>query len=69
MFEDLPRNLEVPKVLGMMTVLVVPRDVAPESSRAAWEDEGAEKPHIDHVTNDLAGFLVDAAGLNQGSSA
>ena len=69
MFEDLPRNLEVPKALGMTTILVVPRDVTPEGSRAAWEDEGAEKPHIDHVTNDLAGFLVDAAGLNPGPSA
>lgn len=64
MFEDLPRNLEVPKTLGMTTVLVVPRDVTPTSSRAAWEDEGAERPHIDHVTDDLARFLVDAAGLN-----
>lgn len=63
MFEDLPRNLEVPKALGMTTILVVPRDVTPSSSRAAWEDEGAEEPHIDHVTDDLASFLVDAAGV------
>ncbi len=27
MFEDLPRNLEVPKLLGMKTVLIVPRSV------------------------------------------
>lgn len=66
MFEDLPRNLAVPKALGMRTVLVVPRDGAPEGARASWEDEGAGDRHIDHVTDDLAGFLLairEAMGL------
>ena len=57
MFEDIPRNLEVPKALGMTTVLVVP---APEilDLREAFEIVGdAVPPYIDHVTSDLAGFL------------
>jgi len=56
MFEDLARNLAVPHRLGMTTVLVVPertRDVFRES----WELEGRDEPHVDHVTDDLAGFL------------
>ena len=56
MFEDLARNLETPHALGMTTVLVVPeghRDVF----REAWELEGRDAPHVDHVTDDLAGFL------------
>jgi len=56
MFEDLARNLEVPYALGMTTVLVVPeghRDVFRED----WELEGRDDPHVDHVTDDLTGFL------------
>ncbi len=59
MFEDLARNLEAPHALGMTTVLVVPegqRDVF----REAWEMEGRGEPHVDHVTDDLAGFLKQA---------
>lgn len=59
MFEDLARNLEAPHALGMTTVLVVPegqRDVF----REAWEMEGPGEPHVDHVTDDLAGFLKEA---------
>lgn len=57
MFEDLARNLSVPHALGMTTVLVVPegtRDVF----REEWELEGRDAPHVDHVTDDLAGFLA-----------
>lgn len=43
MFEDMPRNLEVPKALGMTTV-----HVAPEPTPA---------PYIDHHTDDLTRFL------------
>ena len=43
MFEDDPRNLEVPHRLGMRTVLVGP---------------GAEHPHVHHRTEDLPGFLA-----------
>ena len=37
MFEDIPRNLEVPYQLGMTTVLVAPR--AGHDERDGWEDE------------------------------
>ena len=62
MFEDLARNLAVPHALGMTTVLVVPqgtRDVFRES----WELEGRDAPHVDHVTDDLAGFLESLSPL------
>ncbi|WP_226550045.1 pyrimidine 5'-nucleotidase [Celeribacter naphthalenivorans] len=45
MFEDDPRNLEVPHKLGMKTIYVAPSPLAPPA------------PHIDHHTNDLARFL------------
>jgi putative hydrolase of the HAD superfamily len=56
MFEDLARNLTVPHAMGMTTVLVVP---APDNKviRETWELQGREDPHIDHVTDDLTGFL------------
>jgi putative hydrolase of the HAD superfamily len=57
MFEDLSRNLVVPHDLGMTTVLVVP-DGAKEVVREDWELEGREDAHVDHVTDDLTGFLV-----------
>jgi putative hydrolase of the HAD superfamily len=56
MFEDLARNLEVPHALGMTTVLVVPEGTR-EVFREDWEMEGRDAPHVDHVTDDLAGFL------------
>ena len=55
-FEDLARNLEVPHALGMTTVLVVPEG-ARVVLREEWELAGREAPHVDHVTDDLAGFL------------
>jgi len=58
MFEDLARNLAVPHALGMTTVLVVPegqRDVF----REAWELEGRDAPFVDHLTDDLSGFLEE----------
>src|SRR6185312_9587810 len=61
MFEDLARNLVVPHDLGMTTVLVVP-DGSKEVVREDWELEGRGAPHVDHVTEDLAGFL---AGLRR----
>ena len=57
MFEDLSRNLEVPHTLGMTTVLVVPSGQR-EVFREEWELEGRGDPHVDHVTDDLAGFLA-----------
>ena len=56
MFEDLARNLVVPHQLGMTTVLVVP-DGCQEVVREDWELEGRDAAHVDHVTDDLTGFL------------
>jgi putative hydrolase of the HAD superfamily len=56
MFEDLARNLVVPHQLGMITVLVVP-DGSREVVREDWELEGRDAGHVDHVTDDLTGFL------------
>jgi len=58
MFEDLSRNLTVPKALGMATVLVVPA-AASEVITEAWEQEGREGEHIDFVTENLGAFLDD----------
>jgi len=55
-FEDLARNLEVPHALGMITVLIVPEG-ARIVLREEWELAGREAAHVDHVTDDLAGFL------------
>jgi putative hydrolase of the HAD superfamily len=59
-FEDLARNLEVPHALGMTTVLVVPQG-AQVVLREDWELTGRDAPHVDHVTDDLAGFLRGVA--------
>ena len=56
MFEDLARNLAVPHSLGMTTVLVVPEHTR-EVFRESWELEGRDAPHVDHVTDNLVGFL------------
>jgi putative hydrolase of the HAD superfamily len=40
----------------MTTVLVVPEHTR-EVFREGWELEGRDAPHVDHVTDDLAGFL------------
>ncbi|AJE47889.1 pyrimidine 5'-nucleotidase [Celeribacter indicus] len=47
MFEDDPRNLEVPHALGMKTVHVAPAALDPPA------------PHIHHHTDNLARFLRD----------
>jgi putative hydrolase of the HAD superfamily len=60
MFEDLARNLVVPHALGMTTVLVVPEHTR-EVFREDWELEGREALHVDHVTDDLVGFLEAVA--------
>jgi putative hydrolase of the HAD superfamily len=62
MFEDLARNLVVPHQLGMTTVLVVP-DGSKDVVREDWELEGRDAAHVDHVTDDLTGFLQ---GLMEG---
>ena len=60
MFEDLARNLEVPHALGMTTVLVVPEGTR-EVFREDWELEGRDALHVDHVTDNLTGFLEKLA--------
>ena len=57
MFEDLPRNLVVPKALGMRTVLLVPRNLE-ETVVEGWEKAGEDDDYIDYVTDDLTGFLT-----------
>jgi len=61
MFEDLARNLSVPKALGMTTVLIVPRNFEPTFSEI-WERDAAEEDDVDFVTDDLAGFLTTIVG-------
>jgi putative hydrolase of the HAD superfamily len=64
MFEDLARNLIVPKSVGMTTVLVVPPGTR-EVFHGEWEYEGRDDEHVDFVTDDLARFigrLADAIG-------
>lgn len=56
MFEDLARNLAVPKALGMRTVLIVPENFE-TTLGDVWEHEGREGEHIDFVTDDLTRFL------------
>lgn len=57
MFEDLARNLSVPKALGMLTVLIVPNNFQPTFSEI-WERDPAFDDDVDFVTDDLAGFLT-----------
>lgn len=60
-FEDLARNLAVPHALGMQTVLVVPSGTR-TVFREAWELEGDQAPHVNFVTDHLAGFIAAVAG-------
>ncbi|CAN1537173.1 COG1011 Predicted hydrolase (HAD superfamily) [Rhabdaerophilaceae bacterium] len=60
MFEDIPRNLEVPAEFGMRTVLVVPGEQG--DHKEDWErykehGPGADGIRFDHVTADLPVFL------------
>ncbi|MCG6856856.1 MAG: pyrimidine 5'-nucleotidase [Salaquimonas sp.] len=56
MFEDMPRNLETAKQMGMTTVLVTPK---PDREHKAeyWEIAGRDAPHVDHATDDIGAFL------------
>lgn len=55
MFEDLPRNLVVPRLLGMKTVLLIPEPGHMGLER--WEEFDEDDGNIDFVTNRLADFL------------
>ena len=60
MFEDLARNLTIPKSLGMTTVLVVPHNFEPDFAEI-WEQDAGED-QVDYVTDNLAGFLSALTG-------
>lgn len=61
MFEDIARNLTVPKALGMITVLIVPQNLRPAFSEI-WEADAGEEDVVDYVTDDLGQFLVQTMG-------
>lgn len=59
MFDDLQKNLKVPHELGMRTVQVVAGEDFKHDQVDAWElAQDDNHPHVHHVTNDLAAFLV-----------
>ena len=58
MFEDLARNLTVPKAMGMTTVLIVPHNFRPDFAEV-WERDGEDGDYVDFVTDDLKAFLED----------
>jgi putative hydrolase of the HAD superfamily len=55
MFEDLPRNLAVPRALGMKTVLILPEPGHKGLER--WEEFDEGDTNVDFVTNRLSDFL------------
>ncbi len=57
MFEDLPRNLEVPHILGMTTVWVRPQGNAGPERYQKLSYEGGDGEHIHHIADDLTSFL------------
>jgi putative hydrolase of the HAD superfamily len=57
MFEDLARNLAVPKALGMTTVLIVPNNFEPTFSEI-WERDPDHTDDVDFVTDNLTAFLA-----------
>ena len=67
MFEDLARNLVVPHALGMTTVLVLPAGTR-AVFRQDWELEGKDAPHVDHVTDNLTGFLQRIAAERESAA-
>lgn len=56
MFEDLSKNLIVPKTIGMTTVLVVPPGTG-GVFRGEWNLEERTDDHVDFVTDDLGRFI------------
>ena len=58
MFEDMPRNLSVPKAMGMGTVLVLPTGFKGTDAQA-WEHEVERAHEIDFATDHLDDFLAD----------
>lgn len=58
MFEDMPRNLDVPKELGMCTILVLPAQGSQHSAES-WEHALTRETSIDFSTDHLDDFLAD----------
>lgn len=58
MFEDMPRNLDVPKKHGMRTVLITPARGSQHNAES-WEHEVVQDESIDFSTDHLDGFLAD----------
>jgi putative hydrolase of the HAD superfamily len=57
MFEDIPRNLEVPHQLGMTTVWVRPQGEAGPERYQNLSHEGGDGLHVHHATDNLKTFL------------
>jgi putative hydrolase of the HAD superfamily len=58
MFEDMPRNLDVPFKFGMRTVLIVPAQGS-EHSAEDWEHAVTDDAAIEFATDHLDDFLAD----------
>jgi putative hydrolase of the HAD superfamily len=56
MFEDLARNLIVPKKLGMITVLVAPQGTR-KILEEGWNGRGYGAEDVDFISDDLVSFL------------
>lgn len=61
MFEDIPRNLEIPHALGMTTILV--RSGGPHPDEEFGLTGTGDEAHVHHITDDLAGFLAKLSSL------
>jgi putative hydrolase of the HAD superfamily len=66
-FEDLSRNLEAPSALGMTTVLVKVAGRPHPDAREDWTPQDEAAAHVDHVTEDLSGFLGEILGALDGA--
>jgi putative hydrolase of the HAD superfamily len=57
MFEDIAKNLDVPRARGMATVLVLPKAGGVDHRQAA--DQAPAGVQVDYTTDDLATFLAE----------
>jgi putative hydrolase of the HAD superfamily len=66
-FEDIERNLVVPHARGMRTTLVVPKP-GERDHRDPWEVAKHRPRHVDYVTDDLEGFLIEIMRKTPGAN-